>query len=616
VAKSLNIAVEFYDCWMDGEELDKLVESFKPNLPDVLISRGGMAAYLAQTYPFPVVPVNTSAYDILECLDEARKYSSNIAITSFGEPLPGLPLMEKVLGVAITEINSSTLDMTALKRRISLLASTGEFCVVGGGPSVSFAKECGLPSVFLRTNTATIQAAFQTADHLALLRHEERRKSEMINAILDNTYEGIIAINSTGQVEVFNKAAGKIMNKSPKDIIGKLAVEVIPRTRLHLVLKSASTELGEIQDIGHTRIVTNRIPISYDEKTMGAVATFQELNKIVQTEQKIRKEISGRNQFRARAKFTDIIGQSAAIMAKKKLAAQFATSDSTVLLYGESGTGKELFAQSIHNASHRSANPFVPINCGALPPTLLESELFGYEEGAFTGARGKGKYGLFELAHSGTIFLDEINELPLDMQGRLLRVLQEREVLRVGGERIIPIDVRVIAATNIRPEELMGKRQLREDLFYRINVLYLEIPPLAKRKEDLEMLCQHFLPVNSGERTKRLLEKMLPYFQQYSWPGNVRELQNVIQRISLLADSISAEDDVLTCLESLTPNIIKATDFSKKPDIGKVKMQKQLLERDMILKAVEEHRTLEDAATYLGMGRSTLTRKLKEIRRT
>lgn len=612
VAEELGLApeTEFYEGWL--EEAGKIVRKLDGPPIDILMSRGGTAAYLTENFTIPVIKVNTGPYDMLEGLYDARQFSRNIAITTFSESFIGLRLMEKVLDISITEVLFKSLE--DLEPKIAALAQSGEYCILGGGPSVSFAKKYGLSSVFLRTSRATLHSAFQNADQLACLRKEETRKSYRLNAILDAAYDGIIAVDANGIVEIYNKSAEKTFNKPAAGVIGKKAIEVIPNTHLDKILESGQTEIGELQDVNNTRILTNRVPVKYGLEIMGAVATFQESSKVVQAEQKIRKELTGRGQFRAKANFSDIIGASGVLEMKKNIARRFAQSELTLLLYGVSGTGKELFAQSIHNAGQRAGSPFVAVNCGALPPSLLESELFGYEEGAFTGARRKGKYGLFELAHGGTIFLDEIDALPIEMQGRLLRVLQEREVLRIGGESIIPVNVRVIAATNQKPEELLRKNLIREDLFYRLNVLYLEIPPLSERTGDIQSLCEHFLSSMGNQHMSWLLKDLLPYFERYKWPGNVRELQNTIQRLAFFADSFEPGQKIEKLLHLVAPNILEATQEISASDTQQIRGQLKDLENELILKAVEEQGTLDKAAAYLGIGRSTLTRKLKEIR--
>jgi len=294
-------------------------------------------------------------------------------------------------------------------------------------------------------------------------------------------------------------------------------------------------EIAQIVDINGNTFLTNSIPITVKDKIKGAVAIFTDIESIQKNEINVRKHLNKKG-FVAKYKFSDILGNSDAILQTKELAESYAKTDFTVLITGESGVGKELFAQSIHNSSLRKTGPFVAINCSALNSNLLESELFGYERGSFTGARSEGKPGLFELAHNGTIFLDEIAEIPIEIQVKLLRVLQEKEIIRIGGEEIIPVDVRVIAATNKNLLKLVNEGHFREDLYYRLNVLSLEIPPLRERKEDIPVLIRYFCNelCQKYKISFEISSRELDYLFDYSWPGNIRELRNFIHRLFAL----------------------------------------------------------------------------------
>ncbi|MBP2654628.1 MAG: sigma-54 dependent transcription regulator [Firmicutes bacterium] len=575
---------------------------------DVIVSRGGTAFYLARALSCPVVTINTGLFDIIECCKQAKEHSSNILITSF-KPLVGLNLVEDVLSVTITELVITSLP--ELETQIAKLAEEGNYCVVGGGQSINYANKYGIPNVFLHTSRDTIREALLRAKELADLHYEEKRRANRLQAILDCSYEGIIAVDAQGQIDIFNCAAERILGIKARDVIGKKIKKVIPNTHIHEVLDDGQSHVNEFQDVGEVRIVTNRIPINNGDRIVGAIATFQEASRIVQIENRIRKEIVEQN-FRAKLTFADILGQSAIIKQKKDLAKKFAGSDFTVFIYGPSGTGKELFAQGIHHASKRSTGPFVAINCGALPQSLLESELFGYAEGAFTGAKRKGKAGLFELAHGGTIFLDEINAMPIEMQGRLLRVLQEREVLRIGADRIIPVDIRIVAASNVSPHKMLSNGIIREDLFYRLNVLYLEIPSLSMRKEDIPLLCQEFLPENKRETAGPLIKDMMPYLMKYSWPGNVRELLNFTQRLSFFLDDMNADDNGVELLKNIAPIIFQS--YTETMEQGSLREQIASQEEALITKVLDKSTTIAEAAAQLGIGKTTLWRKMQKMR--
>ncbi|MBC7335917.1 MAG: sigma 54-interacting transcriptional regulator, partial [Clostridia bacterium] len=304
---------------------------------------------------------------------------------------------------------------------------------------------------------------------------------------------GILAVDQQGRISLCNPVAAQVLGLPNKEVLHQPLAEVTAHNPyLAKVYGDGRPAGGELHKLGDVSVVANRVPIRVGRETIGTVVTFQDVTRIIQLEAKIRRELYQKGLV-ARFTFEDIIGQSEAIREAVEKAKRYALTDSTVLLSGESGTGKELFAQSIHAFSRRSGGPFVAVNCAALPENLLESELFGYEEGAFTGAKKGGKLGLFELAHGGTIFLDEIGEMTLPLQARLLRVLQEKEVMRLGGSRVIPVDVRVIAASNKNLQQAVQEGTFRADLFYRLNVLCLKVPPLRARKDDIPLLVDHFI---------------------------------------------------------------------------------------------------------------------------
>ena len=607
-AAKLGIQVEFYEASMD--EAGRVIDTLGEPAVDIFVSRGGTADWIAQHYPAPVVRVNTGPFDLLECLYEARQASRHVALTSFAQPYVGTEMIARILDLTITNVVFR--DLAELERKISLLAETEHCCVVGGGPSVRFAARAALPSVFLRTSPATICEALQRAQELAELSREEKRKASRLNAILASVFDGIIAVDAKGKVELVNEAAARMLDLQGPRLIGRDVAEVVPNSRLRDVLDSGESQIGELQDAGSVRIITNRVPIKSGDEVVGAVATFQEVSRIVQAERRMRRELAD-NRFSPRFRFADIVGDSAVMVSKKRLAADFAKSDLTVLIYGESGTGKELFAQSIHSASKRRFQPFVAVNLGALPNNLLESELFGYEEGAFTGARRKGKMGFFEMAHGGTLFLDEIDALPIELQGRLLRVLQEKEVLRVGGEALIPVDIRIIAATNRLPRQLLASKLIREDLFYRLDVLYLELPPLRERKEDIALLLQRFLPPSVSAEAAAVLSGMIPLLQQYSWPGNVRELFNFSQRLQFYHHDYAAHGNAKQFLAEILPNAAQEWDIATRQSAGWLDQMAQI-EKQTIEEVLRQSANSAEAATKLGMSRATLWRKIRRLK--
>ena len=366
------------------------------------------------------------------------------------------------------------------------------------------------------------------------------RTEGVLDVLLQVIEEGVMNINTKGHIISYNEKVKKILGIENKTLIPGNGIMQFPDIPFKDVLKSRNPIKDRLIKINGYDVIVSVDPIIHSGRLYGAFAIMKNFSETELKQHKFRTQIIGKGHI-AKYNFKDIIGESVEITKCKDKARRMADSNSTVLITGESGTGKELFAQAIHNNSTRKDYQFVVINCGALPESLLESELFGYEEGSFTGARKGGKPGLFELAHRGTLFFDEIGEMPLSLQSRLLRVLQEREVMRLGGDRLINIDVRLIAATNRNLKEMVEKGQFREDLFYRLNVLSLKVPSLNFRKEDIPSIINKLKEEFKGEFT--LTEKAMYLLMQHDWKGNVRELKNYVEYIiNLGINIVDAED--------------------------------------------------------------------------
>lgn len=378
---------------------------------------------------------------------------------------------------------------------------------------------------------------------------------ELLQLIIDSIYHGVMITDVHGNITHFNTPYGQFIGVDARAQIGKHCTSVIENTRMHIVAETGIPEINHAHRIKGRDMVVQRIPIQKDGKV---IAVFgQVMFKNVRDVSKLARKLAmleSKVQFyeqelialrSTRYTMDSIVGISRAMQDLRQEALKAAATNLPVLISGESGTGKELFSQAIHHASHRRLHPFVRINCAAIPRDLMESELFGYEEGAFTGALSKGKPGKFELARHGTMFLDEIGDLPLDMQPKLLRVLEEKELERVGGTTVVPVDFRLIAATNQNLEQMVAQGKFRRDLFYRLNVIPLNIPPLRERREDIIPLARLILREILKETTGREI-KIDPHAEtmlgSYDWPGNVRELSNVLERIvsSLEGETIFA----------------------------------------------------------------------------
>ncbi len=447
--------------------------------------------------------------------------------------------------------------------------------------------------------------------------------NDLVQAALDNPYEGLVIIDGNGIIKYFSKNNEKVFNISREEALGKHVTEVIPNTRLHIVAKTGRAEIGDTMMIGGEKKVVGRFPVKSDGITIGAAGKvlFYQMTKFLEMAAKVSQlqeqiQLYERNMtslLSAKYTFDDLKGRSKALEKIKQEAKRCCNTSSTVLITGETGTGKELLAHAIHNASTRKSRPFVKLNCAAIPNELIESELFGYEEGAFTGARRKGKLGKFELARNGTVFLDEIGEMPLHLQPKILRILQEKEVDRVGSSHPIQLDFRLVVATNKNLASEVREGNFREDLYYRLNVITLRMPSLWEMKEDIPLFIEHFLTKMASKlRTnkKRLTDEAKRALLEYDWPGNVRELENIIERAASIA-----EGDIISIehipSKLITTNLIPKPDNSI-PTVFDEAMQEA--KREVIKRAL--HYSSDNrvkAAKLLGIQRSKLYYTMKNV---
>lgn len=450
---------------------------------------------------------------------------------------------------------------------------------------------------------------------------ELKKKVIFYESILDHIHNGVVVTDQKGKVIFFSKKYGEFLGLDPKEAIGKNCWEIVENSRMHIVGETGIPEINQPQRIKGQDMVVQRIPVKIDGqgtfvygqvmfKDVRDVRTLaKELNLLESKVELYEKELTSLRS--SKYTFENIIGESPVIKEAKNLALRAAQTNAPVLLIGESGTGKELFAHAIHYASERRIYPFIRLNCAAIPRDLLEAELFGYEPGAFTGAGNKGKPGKFELAHRGSIFLDEISDLPVDMQPKLLRVLEEKEMERLGGTRLTKSDFRLIAATAMELDALVEKGCFRKDLFYRLNVLPIRIPPLRERKEDLPLLTNYFVQKISKEMGIKIVSispQVMEIFKEYSWPGNVRELSNIIERILY-----KIEGEVIQ-IHHLPLTLQGIAGESSKFNPSLLKSLKENIERDTLLRYLRLTKNNKiNTARILGIHRTTLYKKMKRL---
>jgi PAS domain S-box-containing protein len=453
-----------------------------------------------------------------------------------------------------------------------------------------------------------------------LEKDELRKKLEMYRLIFDSIYNGAIVTDENGIITHFNKPYGEFLDVDPEEQIGRHCTESVENSRMHIVARTGVPEINQSHQIMGKSMVVQRIPIKKggrviavfgqvmfkDVKDVGKLAS--ELTLLESKVKLYEEELI--NLRSTRYTLDSIIGGSPILSALKMEARRAASNNYPVLISGESGTGKELFAQAIHHASARKLYPFVRINCAAIPKDLLESELFGYEKGAFTGARAAGKPGKFELAHNGTLFLDEVGDLPLEMQPKLLRAIEDYEFERVGGTKVIRTDLRVIAATNQNLEQMLEDGRFRRDLFYRLNVIPLHIPPLRERRTDIIPIAQWMLrqmAVEANMPDINLDKAAQNALKNHPWPGNVRELSNVLER------TLAALDGDAIRLENLPFYIyhkrVNAIDSSR----STLKELQAETERATICYALKHHNNNKaKAADMLGIHRTLLYKKMRK----
>lgn len=577
----------------------------------IIVSRGGTYKLIKGSFNIPVVEIGITSFDLLRVFKNVKGYKGKIGAIGYGNVIRGCEIIGDILDLDLLKIEVDWDEN--VKEIVNPYIEKGIKIFIGDTIANRLKEIPNIKSYVIKSGEESVLAAINEARRALELMQAEKERAEQLKTITDFVHDGIISIDEKERIVLINNTAKALFNLDDS-IIGDRVQDVVPNTRLHEVLRTGQAQIGELQDIGKAKITTNRIPIVVDGKIKGVVATFNDVTELQRLERNIRIKLSKKG-FLAKYSFDDIIYSSDLMERTIKRAKMYSPYDSPILIMGRTGVGKELFAQSIHNYSDRSSRPFVAINCAALPPSLIESELFGYVEGAFTGANRKGKAGLFELAHSGTIFLDEISELPLKLQGRLLRVLQEKEVMRIGDDKVIPIDVRIICATNRDLMKLVKEGKFREDLYYRINILSLRIPSLNERKEDIETLAKFFLKKYAEKYNKRIEEideDLLAYLRQYDYRGNVRELEGIIERAVVLATGRKLGLSNIKLSHRNTP---VEGDKAREDKIFLVHEDLSLeeLNKSYIRHVLEQNNgSVSETARVLGISRSTIWRKLKD----
>lgn len=569
----------------------------------IFVTRGGLRKALRKELPrCSVVEMPILLSDYVPMFQSVRKVKGKVGMFHYENTPQELSTMCDLLHLEVNyyifdQKNSEEIFQQALKDGIKVSA--------GGATIEPLAEKYGIAHYTIENNLESYSQAIESAkDVLEVQKAEEAKRHELnvklkrFQAIFNYSHDGIIATDKDEQIEMLNQNAASLLHLDAEREKGNILCSASPPFCVFSPQKQSLHEIDHMIQVNREWININKIPIIEKGQYSGSIYTFFNVKDYQHKEREMRIKLHEKG-LTAKYHFCDILGKSKKINMAKALAKSYAVSDYTVLIVGETGTGKELFAQSIHNAGRRKDGPFVAINCASLSDSLLEAELFGYSKGSFTGGLKEGKQGLFELAHGGTIFLDEIGEIPLSTQTQLLRVIEEREIRRIGGDRLIPVDIRIIAATNKNLEEQIKRGLFREDLYYRLNVLNLEVPALRERKKDIPVILEALLKKMNLTDNPSVLE-LFRGLEHYSWPGNVRELRSFVERLYVICNMIPQNQ--------MQSDLIKEFLLQDKTKGGGL-----YSEAEKILQTLEKNEyNLEVTARELKMSRTTLWRKRKK----
>ena len=581
---------------------------------DVIVSRGGTAAALKEhNVLIPVVKIPVTSSDIAMSIERILETHGEKPIGIVGTIdtiFYAHHFFRRKFPVPIKSYPTTSVNLRDLIQGMERAVKDGCKLILAGHNTCHYCEEHGIPSGLIYSSVESVFQAIIEAKRCAKVSQTERQNSAIFRGIVEHASEGIIAVDHDNRIRTFNPAAAHLLGRKAQDCIGQTVRHALPEGRLSAILTGNQSYNNEIVRINGTNCVLNSVPMTHEDERLGTLVTFQAEQSITNAESRLRDRLRVSGHV-ARYHFEDIMGESPAICTAIHQARRYAHVDSNILLMGETGTGKELFAQSIHNESERMTGPFVAVNCAAIPENLMESELFGYEGGAFTGASKTGKAGLFEAAHEGTIFLDEVSEIPLALQSRLLRVIQEREVRRVGANRVIPINVRIICATNRDLLEMIRQGRFREDLYYRLKVLSIHLPPLRKREGDMALIMQHYLSYYArkfGKGQIALSPEAAETITGYSWPGNIREIRNISEQLAVLCenDVVTTEDIGVVLPAGQAPSrafLLRDTESASLDS----------LQKRQIMDVLARAQSRKEAAEILGISKTTLWRKCKEF---
>ncbi|MBT4291038.1 MAG: sigma 54-interacting transcriptional regulator [Deltaproteobacteria bacterium] len=581
----------------------------------------------------PIIDIPRTSLDLIIAFKQAKKISSDIALSSYGDQTDGIDIIEKILNIRVHQMVFESVE--DLKRQVHQVFKQGVRVAVGGGISTKFIESLGGTGILTIPRKYVINQAFSQARLIASINRKDLEQKERLEAILQMMDEGIIGTDQYGRLNIYNNAAKKILGLDKHQVYDQPFHKILKESQLTATLTHGHGGKDIVCKINGVKVVVDSMPIKINNQLRGAVALFRGANRIQNINRKVKESLYSKG-FVASYRINDIIGQSTKILKTIAHATKYAATSGNILIQGETGTGKEMLAQAVHLMSPRKDQPFVAINCGAIPETLIESELFGHEEGAFTGARRGGKIGLIELADKGTLFLDEIADVSKELQMRLLRVIEEKEVMRIGGDRFVKIDVRVISSSYKDLQQEIKKGIFRPDLYYRLASLKLNLPPLRHRKEDIPLIIEHLIQKH-GKKSNSINDEMLKMIQNYDWPGNIRELVSFIGSYFILLGEKTHDLQVFSSLleENMNTDVLYNNEIVSPLEINESLLYQDIkpildTKKDIRLKNMVEtfeqviiQNTLKscqfsktETAKRLGISINTLWRKSNLIKNT
>ena len=607
----------------DESDIDARLEKY-----DVLFSSGNNARMLRRYTDKPIIGISLSLYDILLACSKAREYTAIPVVITNQEAFSTADLT-KISNMLAVEIVHEKYDRTdsGIEELILKYKAMGQECIIGSGMVCEFAEKHTMRSIYLFPDES-IRNSLTTASEMAVSIFQKTAQNLHLASVINSSKTGIIMVNSAGEVFLSNPTARSYIGIAEKDFEGRRISAFFDPESVHSIMYS-STRTRFFKEFNGYSYSVEINPIVTRGEVTDRLLFIEDLNVIRNTEHEFRREVWAQKGFIAKYTFKEYHSVDRNFQDFLSIAKSFAKTEEPVVILGETGVGKEVLAQSLHNHSTRSGKAFVAVNCAAIPENLLESELFGYSDGAFTGAKKGGKEGYFEMAHMGTIFLDEIGEMNVLLQSKLLRVIQEKQVLRVGATKLIPFDARVIVATNKNLWQLVEDGTFRKDLYYRLNVLELEVPPLRERPADTLMLFEDFsreLSPPMWDLARKFSGELAMLLSSYPWPGNVRELENFVHMlVAHWRPEMRAEELLLLITNMLGKKRLRGEGVALPPPSaqGQTRSDTSISGRLGLLKSTEE-RQIRDAldacsgnvikaAEILGIHRTTLWRKLKRI---